>query len=119
METHADLLARAHRVRRAAELEDEERTRYEVAELIDAYLAHTDAERPLLRQLSRFRARLVDRGQERLLVDLVALSLEAEGTAGLCRCTEVGAELEIELALQIDAEQRAFAATGPAASDRS
>lgn len=44
METHADLLARAHRVRRAAELEDEERTRYEVAELIDAYLAHTDAE---------------------------------------------------------------------------
>jgi hypothetical protein len=55
-----------------------------------------------------------------LLTDLVALSVEAEGTAGLCRCTEVGAEVEVELALPIDAEQRAFAATGlrrPTAAD--
>lgn len=64
-------------------------------------------------------ARLVDGGQERLRADLVALSVEAEGIAGLCRCTEVGAEVEVELALPLDAEQRAFAATGPAASDRS
>lgn len=59
-----------------------------------------------------FTARLVRRGQERLLDQLIALSVEAEDVDNPCRCEQLGTDVAVWLTLQADAERRAFGRAG-------
>lgn len=115
--THDALLARAGKVRAAASDHDTDRLQQEVAALLDGFVAHVEQERSQVRHLSSFSARLVLRGQERLLAGLVALLVEAEGEAAdhTCRCELLSREVMVQLAVQAEAERRTFTRAGLAA----
>lgn len=106
--SNPDLLTRAWKVRSAAEDHDLSRLHREVEKLVVAYLEHTDLERARLAQLPTFTARLVRRGQERILDELIELSLESEAHGNECRCEQLGDDVVARLTLQGDAERRAF-----------
>lgn len=110
--SHPELLTRANKVRAAAADHDLERLQREVSALLDAFVDHTDEERAHLLRLPTFTARLVQRGQERLLDKLITLSLEVEDVDQPCRCEHLGADVAVQLTLQADAERRAFARAG-------
>lgn len=110
--SHPQLLTRANKVRAAAADHDLERLQREVSLLLDAFVDHTDEESAHLLELPTFTARLVRRGQERLLDRLITLSVEAEEVDEPCRCEQLGADVAVQLTLQADAERRAFARAG-------
>lgn len=103
-----DLLTRALKVRAAAEDHDLARLHREVEKLVVAYVEHTDLERARIAKLPSFTARLVRRGQERILDELIELLLESEVDGAECRCERLGDDVVARLTLQSDAERRAF-----------
>lgn len=106
--SHAALVTRAHKVRAAAADRDIDRLNREVGALLDAFVEHTAAERGELLTMPSFNARLVRRGQERLLDELIELSVELVEGDGTCRCEQLGRDISLRLALQADAERRAL-----------
>lgn len=109
---HPALLTRANKVRAAAADHDLDRLHREAGLLLDAFLEHTETERPNLLRLPTFTARLVRRGQERLLDEIIELTVEAEDIDGPCRCEDLGTDIALQLTLQADAERRAFGRAG-------
>ena len=59
-----------------------------------------------------FTARLVPRGQGRLLDEFIALSVETDAVDNPCRCEQVSTDIAVQLTLQADAQRRAFARAG-------
>jgi hypothetical protein len=116
--SHDALLTRANKARAAASDHDVDRLQREVGALLDGFVAHVEQERPQLRHLSSFSARMVERGQERLLAELVALLAEVEDevTVDDSRCERRCDEVVVQLALQTDAERRTFTRAGLVAS---
>lgn len=110
--SHPELLTCAKRARVAATEHDLEHLQRETTKLLDAFVEHTAQERVQLQRLPTFSARLVRRGQERLLDQLIALLVEAEDVATACRCEQLGTDVIVRLALQADAERRAFGRAG-------
>ncbi|HXH58163.1 hypothetical protein [Iamia sp.] len=110
--SHPELLTCANRVRAAATDHDLERLQREAADLLDAFVEHTSEERLVLQRLPTFTARLVRRGQERLLDQLIALSVETEDVDTTCRCEQLGTDVIWQIELQADAERRAFGRAG-------
>ncbi len=111
--THPALETRANKVRAAAEDRDLPRLHRELSGLLEAFVEHAEEERDDLRQLPAFSARLVERGQQRILDELLALTVEADVGDRECHCEALGSDVAVRLELQADAERRAFAGVAP------
>jgi hypothetical protein len=106
--SHAELLERASRLHRKAVRRQVEAMRREVTLLVEELNDHVILEAPELRELPSFTARLVQRGQERLLQDLLVLALEAQLTDDPLECERLAGELVARLEAQVEAEERAL-----------
>lgn len=116
--SHDALLTRANKVRAAASDHDVDRLQREVGALLDGFVVHVEQERAQVRHLPTSSARMLERGQERLLAGLVALLAEVgdEATVDPCRCELLCGEVMVQLTVQTDAERRSFTRAGLATS---
>lgn len=106
--THPELLERAHRLSREADAGDVEGVRREATLLVEDLSDHLLFEELEVRELPTFTARLVLRGQERLIEELLLLALEVQRGADGGRWRRLVDEIVVRLAAQVDAERRAF-----------
>lgn len=107
--THAELIRRTRDVRAAARSRAPGDLEREVAELLQAFIDHVHDERLAVLHLPTFSARLVERGQQRILGELIELSLEADAVDDHCRCAELAEEVALQVLAHVEAEERAFA----------
>lgn len=110
--SHAQLLNLAHRTLDAASDHDPIRVGANTVQLFVALTDHLLAERPAFLHLAPGDARLLERGQQRL-VDLLRLLADSavEDTEG-CGCDRIAGELVTELELQAADERRYLLAAG-------
>lgn len=111
---HDQLMTLAHKVRAAAQDQDIERLRRSTLRISEALIEHMAAEAPALHHLPPGEARLLRRGQERVMRDVIDIVL-ASHLLQDCRCNSAAEELLARLSLQAQDERRHFTATGSAA----
>jgi len=73
--------------------------------LLEAFVRHAEAERPLVLRLSPFTARLIEHGQQRVVDRLVSLVLEADLAEEPCRWAELAEEIASLMEVQIMSEE--------------
>jgi hypothetical protein len=73
--------------------------------LLEAFVRHAEAERPMVLRLSTFTARLIEHGQQRVVDRLVSLVLEADLAEEPCRCAELAEEIASLMEVQIMSEE--------------
>jgi hypothetical protein len=73
--------------------------------LLEAFVRHAEAERPMVLRLSTFTARLIEHGQQRVVDRLVSLVLEADLAEAPCRCAELAEEIASLMEVQIMSEE--------------
>ena len=107
--SHAQLLNQAYRTLEAAYDQDSVRVGADTLQLFVALSDHMLAEQPAFLHLAPADARVLQRGQQRL-VDLLRALAEsaAEDTPG-CSCTRIADDLVAELELQAADERRYLA----------
>jgi hypothetical protein len=105
-EASDELLARAHSTLAAAHAHDSDLLETEALRLFEAVTEHVDAEQRELLRLPPGDARLLERGQRRIVDLVVELAASAAGDPDQCRCDGFADRLVAELILQADAERR-------------
>ena len=109
--THDQLLTLAYKTKAAAGDGDPRRLEAAALKLFQALANHIGAEHPDLLRLAPPDARLLERGQQRLVEDLIELAATAASSdPGDCRCGRLADTLLSELTLQADDERRRLAA---------
>jgi hypothetical protein len=102
---HRRLLEMAHELGPTANKGDHVRLSDDASALLEAFVHHAEAERPLVLRLSPFTARLIEHGQQRVVDRLVSLVLEADLAEAPCRCAELTEEIVSLLEVQIMSEE--------------
>jgi hypothetical protein len=110
---HDKLLTLAFKAQAAAHDGDSDRLEAGARKLFAALSEHVAAERASLRRVPPDDARLLMRGQQRIVDLVVDLTAGATEDRGHCRCDRVADDLVAELTLQADEERRHL----PAAAD--
>lgn len=77
----------------------------EASALLELFVRHADDERPLVLRLPPLTARLVHKGQQRVVDHLVSLVLEADLAEVPCRCTRLADEVTSLIEVQIMSEE--------------
>jgi hypothetical protein len=104
---HDELLTLARKVQAAAVDGNCDRLVASTSRLYEALVEHIDAEHLELLRLPAGDSRLLSRGQQRIVDELVQLLAEAH-TAGCWHCAASAAQLMAELYLQVDHERLAL-----------
>ena len=104
--SHDQLLNLAHRTREAASDHDPALVGANTLQLFVALSDHVLAEHPAFLHLAPAEARIVERGQQRIIDLLRALADSAEKDADSCGCSRVADDLVVELEVQIADERR-------------
>jgi len=103
---HDQLLAHAHSTLAAAHAHDAARLEAEALRLFEVLNEHVGAERMDLRHVAPGDARLLERGQQRIVDLVVELAALAAGNPDDCRCDGFADRLVAQMILQADAERR-------------
>lgn len=104
--THDQLVTIAHRAQAAAHAGDTGRLEAATLRLFLGLADHIGAERPDLLRLPPAEARILERGQQRIIDDLVELAATGVGAPDHCRCALLADNLLFELTLQAEDERR-------------
>lgn len=104
--THEHLLTLAHKVKAAVEDRDVQRLRPAAWRFFDGLVEHLDGEAPVLLRSAPPEARLLRRGQVRLVGTASDLLRNTESSAEECDCEELANLLIAELSLQAADERR-------------
>jgi hypothetical protein len=102
---HRRLLEMAHELGPISNKGDHVRLSDMASGLLEAYVRHAEAERPVVLRLSPFTARLIEHGQQRVVDRLVSLVLEADLAEAPCRCSELADEIASLMEVQIMSEE--------------
>ncbi|HTZ07434.1 MAG TPA: hypothetical protein VMB72_00085 [Acidimicrobiales bacterium] len=102
---HRVLLDMAHELGPLANKGDHGRLSEAASGLLEAFVHHAEAERPLVLRLPPFTARLIEHGQQRVVDRLVSLVLEADLAEQPCRCVELADEIASLMEVQIMSEE--------------
>jgi hypothetical protein len=102
---HRLLLDMAHELGPVANKGDHARLSEDAAALLEAFVHHAEAERPMVLRLPPFTARLIEHGQQRVVDRLVSLVLEADLAEVPCRCSQLADEVASLMEVQIMSEE--------------
>ena len=103
--SHGLLLAMARELPTIANKGDHGRLSGAASDLLEAFLRHAEAERPIVLRMPPFTARLVRNGQQRVVDRLVSLVLEADLAEVPCRCSVLADEVASLIEVQIVSEE--------------
>lgn len=103
--THARILEMARELPTVANKGDHARLSRSASALLELFVRHAEEERPLVLRLPPLTARLVEKGQQRIVDRLVSLVLEADLAEAPCRCTALADELSSLIEVQIVSEE--------------
>ena len=87
---HARILDEARELPAVANKGDHARLSREASSLLEDFVRHAEQERPFVLRLPTLTARLVQKGQHRVVDRLVSLVLEADLAEEPCRCSGPG-----------------------------
>jgi len=102
---HAWLIDSAHELSAIANKGDHGRLSLEASVLLEEFVRHVEAERPLVLRLPPFTARLVENAQQRVVDRLVTLVLAADLAEEPCTCVDLADELASLIEVQIISEE--------------
>jgi hypothetical protein len=102
---HLRLIEMAHELNAVADKGDHGRLSLEASVLLDAFVRHAEDERHLVLRLPPVTARLVEKGQQRVVDRLVSLVLSADLAEEPCTCAALADEVSTLLELQIISEE--------------
>ena len=102
---HRHLLELAHELGPIANKGDHVRLSDMASALLEAFVRHAEAERPMVLRLPPFTARLIEHGQQRVVDRLVSLVLEADLAEEPCRCMALADEVASLMEVQIMSEE--------------
>ena len=105
LSVHRVLLDMAHELGPMANKGDHARLSEAASALLEAFVCHAEAERPMVLRLPSFTARLVRLGQQRVVDRLVSLVLQADLAEVPCRCAELADEVASLMEVQIMSEE--------------
>lgn len=108
---HEQLLTLARKTEGAALDHDRNRIEANALHLFQALVDHLLAEHPALLHVAPGEARVLERGQQRVVDLVVELAATAAHAQPQCRCERLAGELVAELTLQADDERHALVAT--------
>ncbi len=103
---HEEVLAQARRTLAAAHARAPERVEAEALRLFQVLTEHMSDEQRELLHVPPGDARMLQRGQQRIVDLVVELATSAAGDPDDCRCDGFAERLMAELILQADAERR-------------
>lgn len=106
---HDQLLTLAYKTQAAAHDHDGDRVEGHALRLFRALADHLDAERSDLLRVAPADARLLERGQQRIVGLLVELAASAATDESDCRCDRLADVVLAELTVQADDERRHLA----------
>lgn len=112
---HEQLLTLARKVQAAARDRDTDRLSRANFRLFAALVDHLGGEAAALVHLPPGEARLLRRGQERVVDAVVDVALSSQTSGRSCRCAELADALVAQLSLQTDDERIHLGAAGIAA----
>ena len=104
--SHDQLLTLAYKTQGAARDHDRRRLEADTLHLFQALTDHVLAEQPGFLRIPPRDARLLERGQQRIVDLLVELAASATTDEHDCRCDRIADNLLAELTLQADDERR-------------
>jgi hypothetical protein len=102
---HARILEMARELPAVANKGDHARLSRDASALLETFVRHAEEERPLVLRLPPLTARLVEKGQQRVVDRLVSLVLEADLAEAPCRCTALADEVSSLIEVQIVSEE--------------
>jgi hypothetical protein len=102
---HARILEMARALPTVANKGDHARLSREASALLQAFVQHAEEERAVVLRLPPLTARLVHKGQQRVVDRLVSLVLEADLAEEPCRCPQMAEEVTSLIELQIVSEE--------------
>ncbi len=102
---HARILEMARELPAVANKGDHARLSWEASALLEAFVRHAEDERGLVLRLPPLTARLVEKGQQRVVDRLVSLVLEADLAEDPCRCPRLADEVASLIEVQIVSEE--------------
>lgn len=102
---HARILEMARELPAVANKGDHVRLSQEASALLEAFVRHAEDERSLVLRLPTLTARLVEKGQQRVVDRLVSLVLEADLAEVPCRCARLADEVASLIEVQIVSEE--------------
>jgi len=102
---HAQILEMTRELPAVANKGDHARLSRQASQLLEAFVRHVEEERPLVLRLPPLTARLVQKGQQRVVDRLVTLVLEADLAEEPCRCSPLADEVASLIEVQIVSEE--------------
>jgi hypothetical protein len=102
---HARILEMARELPAVANKGDHARLSREASALLEEFVRHAEEERSLVLRLPTLTARLVQKGQQRVVDRLVSLVLEADLAEEPCRCSDLADEVASLIEVQIVSEE--------------
>ena len=103
--SHSKILEMARELPAVANKGDHARLSRDASALLEAFVRHAEEERGLVMRLPTLTARLVCKGQQRVVDRLVSLVLEADLAEEPCRCPELADEVASLVEVQIVSEE--------------
>ncbi|HYA68529.1 MAG TPA: hypothetical protein VED63_07335 [Acidimicrobiales bacterium] len=103
---HARIIEMAHELTGVANKGDHRLLSVEASVLLEAFVHHVAIERHLVLRLPPITARLVEKGQQRVVDRLVSLVLSADLAEEPCPCVALADEVAMLIELQIVSEER-------------
>lgn len=105
---HEALLTLARKSQAAARDADPDRVETASLRLLEAFAIHVQAEQPALLRLTPGEARMVIRGQQRVIEAIIDLIIAA-GSDSPCNCARLSEDLIVRLTLQSEDESHHLA----------
>jgi hypothetical protein len=102
---HARILELARELPTIANKGDHARLSRQASALLEAFVRHAEEERAAVLRLPTLTARLVQKGQQRVVDRLVSLVLEADLAEVPCRCSVLADEVASLIEVQIVSEE--------------
>lgn len=102
---HARILEMARELPALANKGDHALLSREASTLLELFVRHAEDERPLVLRLPPLTARLVQKGQQRVVDHLVSLVLEADLAEEPCRCSALADQVTSLVEVQIVSEE--------------
>jgi hypothetical protein len=102
---HARILEMARELPALANKGDHALLSREASAILELFVRHAEDERPRVLRLPPLTARLVHKGQQRVVDHLVSLVLEADLAEVPCRCTALADEVTLLIEVQIISEE--------------
>ena len=102
---HSKILEMARELPAVANKGDHARLSRDASALLEAFVRHAEDERALVLRLPTLTARLVQKGQQRVVDRLVSLVLEADLAEEPCRCAALADEVASLVEVQIVSEE--------------